>query len=331
MEPRWLLLIHQLPPKPAYLRVKIWRQLQRLGAVAVKNSVYVLPRGEAAQEHFQWVRKEIVAGGGSASICEVRFVDGLEDRQIVALFQAARDADYAQIASDAGDAAGRFSARDGNGEGARADVSRLRHRLEEAASIDFFGASGRSAAEGSVASLEERLKPRAPGEALSKREPLRREDYRRRTWVTRKGIHVDRMASAWLIRRFVDPQGKLRFVDARGHAPHRGELRFDMFEAEFTHEGDRCTFEVLLDRFGIHDPALLAIAEIVHDIDLKDGKFGRTETPGIERVVTGIALTHKDDASRVARSADVLDELHEAFRRQGAAARPAPRSRRARS
>ncbi len=97
-------------------------------------------------------------------------------------------------------------------------------------------------------------------------------------WVTRQGVHVDRIASAWLIRRFIDPEARFKFVPAKGYVPEPGELRFDMFEAEFTHEGDRCTFEVLLARAGLADPALAAIGEIVHDIDLKDAKFGREET-----------------------------------------------------
>src|SRR5262249_7009043 len=99
-EPRWLLLIHQVPPKPAYFRVKVWRRLQRLGAVAIKNSVYVLPRTEQTYEDFEWVMREIIEGGGDASICEARFVEGLSDEQVEALFHAARDADYARLAED---------------------------------------------------------------------------------------------------------------------------------------------------------------------------------------------------------------------------------------
>jgi hypothetical protein len=135
-------------------------------------------------------------------------------------------------------------------------------------------------------------------------------EYRRRTWVTRTGIKVDRMASAWLIRRFIDPEATFKFVPAKGYAPAPRELRFDMFEAEFTHEGDLCTFELMVQRFGLADPALRAIAEIVHDIDVKDGKFGREEAAGIGQLVAGIAAAHPDDDARLARGAALFDDLY---------------------
>jgi hypothetical protein len=139
---------------------------------------------------------------------------------------------------------------------------------------------------------------------------------RKRTWVTRKGIHVDRMASAWLIRRWIDPEAQFKFVPAKGYQPARGELRFDMFEADFTHEGDRCTFEVLIERFALSDPALHPIAEIVHNIDLKDARFERPEAAGIDRLVAGIAMAHKDDGARLERGVAVFDDLYEYFKRK---------------
>jgi len=124
------------------------------------------------------------------------------------------------------------------------------------------------------------------------------------------------MASAWLLRRFVDPEAKFKFVPARGYRPEKGEIRFDMFEADFTHEGDRCTLEVLLQRFKLDTTALRPIAEIVHDIDLKDSKFGRPETAGIERLITGICGVHKDDEARLARASALFDDLYGSFTRR---------------
>jgi hypothetical protein len=143
-----------------------------------------------------------------------------------------------------------------------------------------------------------------------------RQDLRGKTWVTRKGIYIDRMASAWLVRRFIDPNARFKFVPAKGYKPMTDEVRFDMFEAEFTHEGDHCTLEVLIERAGLRDPALIPIAEIVHDIDLKDAKFQRQETIGIERLIAGIAMANKDDESRLARGTAVFDDLYEYFRRK---------------
>jgi hypothetical protein len=252
-------------------------------------------------------------------LCEARFVDGLSDDQVEALFQAAREAEYAQIAEEARRLA-EIPVPERQIEETRRtqveiDLARLKRRLADVVAIDFFGASGRVITEGLVSGIETRIHgkeshPQSTG--LSDRQ-----DLRGKTWVTRKGIYVDRMASAWLVRRFIDPNARFKFVPAKGYKPMADEVRFDMFEAEFTHEGDRCTLEVLIERGGLHDPALIPIAEIVHDIDLKDAKFGRQETIGIERLIAGIAMAHKDDETRVARSAAVFDDLYEYFKRKG--------------
>src|SRR5262249_33658547 len=167
-------------------------------------------------------------------------------------------------------------------------IARLRKRLEEIERVDFFAASGRNALEALLVDLEEKLK--TPDAEESQKDDSRLgaiEKVQGRVWVTRKGIHVDRMASAWLIRRFSDTDARFKFVLGRGYRPERGEVRFDMFEAEFTHEGDRCTFEVLLHKFGLTDPALKQIAEIVHDIDLKDEKFARVDALGVDHLIAG--------------------------------------------
>jgi hypothetical protein len=322
-----LLLIHQLPPKPPYLRVKVWRRLQSLGAVALKNSVYLLPSTEEAREDFEWTLREIVKDGGEASLCEARLVDGLTDDEVRALFLRAREGDYRALASDvrafARDA---FSSSRALSAEARADAEtalrRFRKRLAEIEKIDFFAAPGREAVGGLIAGLEQRLSPErssAPGIAPRS---LAASAAKGRTWVTRKGIHVDRMACAWLIRRFIDQDAAFKFVTARGYAPAPGEIRFDMFDAEFTHEGDLCSFEVMLRAFELKDPALHALGEIVHDIDLKDGKFERDETPGVDHLIAGIAWLHAEDAARLEHGAVLFDALHHFFqRRKGAGAR----------
>lgn len=237
--PRWLLLIHQIPPKPDYFRVKVRRRLRRIGARPLKNTVYVLPHSDEALEDFQWLAREIVADGGEAIVCEAAFVEGISDGELNAMFKP----------------------------------------IEE-----------RSAA------------PTADGGSFSGR-----------TWVTRQRVKIDRMASAWLIRRFIDPAASFKFVPPRGYRPSGDEVRFDMYEAEFTHEGAHCTFETLLERFSLKDRALAAIGEIVHDIDCKDEKFGRPEASGLALVVDGIAREHPDDAARLERAAAVFDPLYAHF------------------
>ena len=315
---RWLLLIHQLPPKPDYFRVKIWRRLQRIGAVAIKNSVYVLPHTEQASEDFQWLRREIVAGGGEASVCQAAFVDGLSDGQIEALFRAQRDAEYAELARAAAEVTRESGGGGGGGGGGEressGEVARLERRLAEIAALDHFGAPGRRAAEAALNRARDRRKPagRLRTAAARSTRPVHG-----RTWVTRSGVHVDRIASAWLIRRFIDPKARFRFVAAQDARTAPDEPRFDMFEAEYTHEGDRCTFETLVARFGLADPGLAVIGELVHDIDYKDGKFGRSETAGLERMIAGIVRRHTGDDARLERGAAVLDDLYEAFRGRG--------------
>lgn len=309
-----MLLIHQIPPTPAYLRVKIGRHLARVGAVAIKNSVYALPRNEETQEDLQWVLREIVNGGGDASIVEARFVEGLSDAQVTGLFQAAREADYREVAAQVRAVQAAFPRRGAATDGRRPELARqlvrLRQRVSELAAIDFFGAPGREVVEGLLSGLEARMRTVEENEPA--KATLEASRYRGRTWVTRAGIKVDRMASAWLIRRFIDPEATFKFVPAKGYAPAPGELRFDMFEAEFTHEGELCTFEVLVQRFGLSDPALHAIAEIVHDVDVKDAKYGREEAPGIAQVVAGIAAAHADDEARLARGAALFEDLYAA-------------------
>jgi len=235
--PQWLLLIHQLPPKPDYFRVKVNRRLRKIGARLLKNSVYVLPRSEEGLEDFQWLAREIAADGGEANVCEASFIEGITDQELTAMFQPPP--------------------------------------VRESSSAD----------------------------------------YRGRTWVTRQGAKVDRMASAWLIRRFIDETARFKFVPARGYEPSPAELRFDMYEGEFTHDGDACTFETLLARFSLDDPALRHIAEIVHDVDLKDDKFERPEAPGFALVIEGIARTYKSDADRLERSAPIFEDLLRQFGR----------------
>src|SRR6266480_1073403 len=312
---RWLLLIHQLPPKPDYFRVKIWRRLQRIGAVAIKNSVYVLPHTEQASEDFQWLRHEIVAGGGEASVCQAAFVDGLSDGQIEALFRAQRDAEYGELARAAAEVAG------GSGNGGERDSSgelaRLERRLGEIAALDHFGAPGRRAAEAALTRARDRSKPARRSRTSAARPPPPARPGPGPPRVTRSGVHVDRIASAWLIRRFIDPKARFRFVASHDARTAPGELRFDMFEAEYTHEGDRCTFETLVARFGLTDAGLAVIGELVHDIDCKDGKFGRSETAGLERMIAGVVRRHMGDDARLERGAAVLDDLYEAFRGMG--------------
>ena len=306
--PRWWLFIHQIPPKPDYLRVKVGRRLQRIGAVALKNTVYALPRAEACHEDLQWVFREIRDGGGEAMLFAADVVDGLTNAEVEQLFCAARDADYMAVATEARQMLQLLDA----GAAELPDltqVARLQRKLDEIGGIDFFGASGREVASGLLTGLRVRLEPPPDAQAAT---PV--QQWQGRTWVTRTGIQVDRIACAWLIRRYVDPHAVFKFVPPTGYQPLPDELRFDMYTAEFTHECDKCSFEVLVERMGLTaTPGLQALAEIIHDIDVKDGKFARPEAPGVAAFLRGMTQKTPDDDERLRLGCAYFDTLLAAF------------------
>jgi len=296
---RWLLLIHQLPPSPAYLRVKVRRRLKQLGAQLLKNSVYVLPNASETAEDLHWLRREILDAGGEATVTLADFVEGASDRELEAQFRSASNAEYAEFARTVAAAKGPLR---------EPDLRRLRTQLGELAARDFFAAGGRVEAE---RALSERLPARqaaaGPADVAS---PLRPAGA---TWVTREDVHVDRMASAWLIKRFIDPLATFKFVAAVGYTPLPGELRFDMFEGDFTHGIDRCTFQTLVLHFQLADPSLAAMGEVIHDIDYKVEQSSRLETEGIRVLVRGICLAREKDHDRLEAARPVFDGLYSYF------------------
>jgi len=326
----WILLIHQLPPKPTNLRVRIWRKLQKLGAVAIKNSVYILPVTEQAHEDFQWLKQEIDSAGGEAAVFRAGSVEGTTDDEIIAAFRKARDEEFAAVAAEFDGltgaireqlrgkhlSAGRLSAQE-------TEIYKLHAELERIVVNDFFDAKGRA---GAVAAYERCQKSirAAQGPAtsvtdvLKERGTLDAAKYQGRRWVTRRNMHIDRLASAWLIKQFIDKRPRFYFV-AEGETVE-GALRFDMFGAEFTHQGEDCTFETMLKRFGLAESkGLREIAEIVHDIDLKDDKFHRLEAAGLSAIIDGLSKLLRDDRKLLQQTSILFDGLYELLGKQAAA------------
>jgi hypothetical protein len=242
--------MHQLPPRPDYFRVKVWRRLRAIGAVPLKNSVYLLPNTPQAREDFEWLLREITAGKGEATLCEANMLAGMTDQEVKTLMATPTLRDHSSQAD-----------------------------LKGARAI-----------------------------------PRRRKHPKGATWVTRRNVHVDRIASAWLIRRFIDRDAQFKFVEPAGYTPAHGELRFDMFEAEFTHVGPLCTFEVLIRAFGLErDRALRAVSQIVHDIDCKDGTFGSDETPETESALQRLYGRYRSDGARIDEGAVLFENLYAMF------------------
>jgi hypothetical protein len=317
----WILLIHQLPPRPTNLRVRIWRKLQKLGAVAIKNSVYVLPATEKAHEDFQWLKQEIESAGGDASVFKASSIEGSTDEEIIAAFRKARDDEFAAVAAEFDGltgaireqsrgkhlSAGRLTAHE-------SELDRLHGELERIAGNDFFAATGRVAAFAAYARCQKQLRA-AQGPKANTSSPevqggkLDVAKYQGQRWVTRRNLHIDRLASAWLIKQFIDKRPRFYFV-ADGETIE-GAILFDMFGAEFTHHGEDCTFETMLKRFGLgENKGLREIAEIVHDVDLKDDKFHRLEAAGLNAIIDGLSKVLRDDRKLLQQTGVVFDGLH---------------------
>jgi len=320
-KPQWILLIHQLPPKPTNLRVRIWRKLQKLGAVAIKNSVYVLPATEKSHEDFQWLKQEIESSGGEASVFKAASVEGATDQEIVAAFRKARDDEFAAVAAEFDGltgaireqsrgkhlSAGRLAAHE-------SEIDRLHSELQRIAGNDFFSAKGRAAAFAAFERCQKELRAAQGPKTTTSSSDTRRgkldvAKYQGQRWVTRRNLHIDRLASAWLIKQFIDKRPRFYFV-AEGETID-GAIPFDMFGAEFTHQGEDCTFETMLKRFGLtENKGLREIAEIVHDVDLKDDKFHRLEAAGLNTIINGLSQVLRDDRKLLQQMGVVFDGLH---------------------
>ena len=304
----WLLLIHQLPARPLYLRAQVRRRLAQVGALPLKNSVYVLPDRPVCLEDFQWIAQEAAAGGGEASVCWAEFLGDTTTAELRARFREDANGRFAPLEAALEQHLAELRRR----RSAPADASliRLQRMVDEAARLDFFNSEKGVEVYALMAAIKKRLRP--PSKP-ARREPAKRTDLKGRVWVTRRDPRIDRLATAWLIRRFVDPAARFRFVDPAGGPVKAGERSFDMVGADFTHEGDRCSFETMCHRSGLTDAALQQLAEIVHDLDLKDGKFGRPDAAGVQRLVDGLAAAHPDSSARVAAAMPVFDALFASF------------------
>lgn len=318
--PEWILLIHQLPPQPTNLRVRIWRKLQKLGAVAIKNSVYVLPANEQTNEDFQWLKQEIETASGEAAVFRAGAVAGATDDEIIALFRKGRDEEFAGIVAELDGLAGaiRAQTRGGHLSAGRlaaheAELEKLHAELERISATDFFHAKGSASAFGAYERCRKAIHAIQVPAAKVVRDAaasktLDHAKYQARRWVTRRNLHIDRLASAWLIKQFIDKRPRFYFV-ADGESV-AGAIPFDMFGAEFTHQGEDCTFETMLKRFGLGESkGLRELAEIVHDIDLKDDKFHRLEAPGLNAIINGLSKTLRDDRKLLQHTGVMFDGL----------------------
>lgn len=310
-QPRWLLLGHQLPTRSSNARVKTWRRLQQIGAVPARNSVYVLPNTEQCREDFEWIRSEIVALGGEATVFAADAISAGGTEDIVAVFQRTREQEFRRLKRDID-----RLLPPGKGQRSRSDVKGrmngrtarvLRERLTALERIDFFPTAVRAETAASLLALEEVVQ--APPQLSEPESPLSPADFQNRRWVTRPRPGVDRMATAWLIRRFVDQDATFAFVEA----PSGDDVPFDMYTGEFSHYEELCTFEVLADRFRVRNSAIAKLGEIVHDLDMKVTKYDPPEAAAVGRMVDGLRALHTDDATLLEHGIGMFDALARSF------------------
>lgn len=316
---KWLFLVHQIQTARSRERVKIWRATKKVGAVLYRNSVYVLPAGKERLEDFQWLCQQIKDAAGEASVFVSESSNDKEDRRLRDLFVRAREVEYVKLLSAIEQLQERLQSLQKQRRLTQAvlrrlakDAKPLGDLLAEIQRVDFFGAPSGKQTSNALDRLKFQLAAfTPPPEAALTFKRYARKDFAGKTWTTRAHIHIDRLSSAWLIRRFIDPQAKFVFAPETRLPKHA--IPFDVLGAEFSHHGEDCTFETLLKVFQLRDKALAKIAEIVHDIDLKDQKFNRSEAAGLDTIVRALADTIKDDHKILEAGSDLLEALYNYF------------------
>jgi len=298
----WLLLVFSLPTKRASQRVEIWRKLQRYGMLALRSSGYVLPNTPANQERMEWLATAIRSYKGQASVVQVQGFDDLPAEQLKGLFVEARSRDYQRLLHEAKKFLTPSSSRRPGGT-----LNRIRRRFLELQDIDFFGSPLRAKVENLLAQVE-----KADTKIFSHKGRKKSGEYLNRLWLTRPRPGIDRVSSAWLIRRYIDP--KARFVFGIEPSAHTDAIPFDMFCPQgFGHRGEDCTFETLQTEFSIKDGRVKRIAQIIHDADLGDEKFSRVEGQGLDSVLKGWAKQDLPDDELLRRGMDLIEGLYESL------------------
>ena len=305
--PTWIALITSLPTENATARMRAWRSLKASGAAVLRDGVYLMPEREDCRNTLDAVATDVRDADGTALVVRL---EEPSDGNFVALFD--RSADYSNLLGDI------TVVRDGLSPDTANDALKQARKLRKAfanlSAIDFFPGEAQKQADEALRDLEQRA-----AWALSSDEPhpisdtiarLSISDYLGRIWATRRRPWVDRLASAWLIRRFIDPQAKLLWLASPADCPADG-LGFDFDGATFTHVGARVTFEVLLASFGLETPALQRFGALVHFLDV--GGVQPLEAVGIESALAGLRDTVTDDDQLLALASNIFDGLLASF------------------
>ena len=315
----WILFFYSVPSKPVSNRMKIWRRLSKSGAVLLKGAVYVLPMSEEHYEFFQWLVSEVSSLGGEAAFTRAEVIDSIKDEEIKALFDERMEREYQGVGKALNDVETKVdSVRKGSKSQSPKALSeqfaKVSRSFEDALKTDFFSSKPgillRSRIDALTAAIKG-LSGAAPETKPPGVPPRKFEDYQGKVWASRKRPFVDRMASAWLIRRFIDKNATFKLMEERDFvATGQDYVTFDVSGGVFTHVGDFCTFEVLIRTFGVKDKTVRRIAEIVHELDIKDDKYRTPEAAGLEQILSGLRKAIKDDSDLLEKGMSVFEMLY---------------------
>lgn len=315
----WLIFFYCVPSRPVSNRMKVWRRLSRAGALQFKGAVYLLPHNDEHYELFQWLVSEVISMKGEAAFVMADKIETLKNSEIVTLFNQQRKRDYLNIESRMEELERKLSsikkgAATQNAKKISDEFNKRLKKFEDIRKIDFFSSKAGKDLKKSIGNMEKDINAFSGAAAMEKeRAVVARdiEDYQERRWVTRKRPFVDRMASAWLVKRFIDKKPVFIFIDEdETDAIRKDDVAFDIRGGEFTHAGDLCTFEALMKSFNLKRKWLKKIAEIVHELDIKDGRYANPATEGIEDILTGIRKTSKSDADALEKGMAVFEMLY---------------------
>lgn len=319
----WLVFFYGVPSSPVRARMKIWRRLTKSGALPFKDAVYILPYNEEHYEFFQWLASEVISLRGECGFVKAEQIENIKDHEIIAFFNKQRAKEYKDTEKALNEIERKLSnirkgGRTQDNAVIQQNLTKIIKEYEEIRRIDFFASDAGNIAKKKIKSVESEIKGLGLfGKNKDEKSTVRAvsyeriKDYQQKVWVTRKMPFIDRMASAWLIKRFIDNKAVFKFMDEKDmEKTGKNIVTFDVRDGKFTHVGDMCTFEVLLRAFGIKDNTLKKIAGIVHELDMKDEKFRNPESKGIEDILTGVRKTANDDAEALEKGMALFEMLY---------------------
>jgi hypothetical protein len=317
MNPAWILMFYSMPSKPERNRLRMWRRLQKEGTLSLKDGVHLLPYSEDRYELFQWLSQEIKALGGEMQFVTIEKIEMMNNEEIITLFHLQSEGAYVNIEQKIKNITHELSSLDRpiNSEQEhtyRQIIKKIINDFDPLFAIDFFHSEKGRVLKKAIQHVQVKLESFLESNEVAVQAivPLLNiGHYHGKQWQTRTRPFVDRMASAWLIKKFIDTNAKFIFLNTIDKS-NDDIVTYDMDQANFTHIGDLCTFEVLIKAFNIHDESVEAIGKIIHTLDCNDDKYITPEAEGIKLVLTGIRNNAGNDYEILIKSDEIFDYLY---------------------